>query len=249
MTNLKAALRSILESRGYFLSHYDVLPWGLDILHDIKRLSQEWRLPVRTFFDVGANVGQTSVPALATFPQARVVAFEPSEQSYKKLIAAIGSEPRFSAFKLALSTAPGKAAFFEHEDSSLNSLLPDAAKGWGHKDFHTRTEVECDTLDNFCQANGINSIDVLKIDVEGCEMDVLSGAKQMLAGNVRFVTFEFMDTMQRGKSTGFVPITQFLDPFGFRLVATYTQTVSTHDPRGLFTVANALFVLPRTIRP
>jgi len=44
-----------------------VLPYGIDYQHDIKRLSEIFGLTVKTFFDVGANTGQTSSAALVNF--------------------------------------------------------------------------------------------------------------------------------------------------------------------------------------
>lgn len=52
--------------------------------------------------------------------------------------------------------------------------------------------VEISTLDKFCSENGINHIDLLKIDVEGNELDCLEGSRRMLAeGRINVVQFEF----------------------------------------------------------
>jgi len=64
------------------------------------------------------------------------------------------------------------------------------------------------------------------------------------AGNVRFVYAEFNDMLPKLGTTGgaLVPLSEFLAPFGFRFVATYTDYIVTHGE--MFTVANALFALP-----
>ena len=43
-----------------------------------------------------------------------------------------------------------------------------------------QVEVAAVTLDEYCAANGVESIDLLKIDVEGAELDVLQGAQRLL---------------------------------------------------------------------
>ena len=73
----KRAIRGLLEANGYYLRHRGAMPYGIDYMWDIKRLSAAKDLAIRTFFDVGANIGQTSELALTEFPTAKVTAFEP----------------------------------------------------------------------------------------------------------------------------------------------------------------------------
>ena len=47
------------------------------------------------------------------------------------------------------------------------------------------------SLDNFIAGEAISQIDLLKIDVEGHELDVLSGAHHSLTGKIRCIQFEF----------------------------------------------------------
>jgi len=52
--------------------------------------------------------------------------------------------------------------------------------------------VEINTIDNYCSENAINHIHLLKIDIEGHELDALAGAKRMFATkSIDIVTFEF----------------------------------------------------------
>lgn len=53
-------------------------------------------------------------------------------------------------------------------------------------------EVEIKTLDQYCQENNIEEIDFIKIDVEGFEMNVFEGAKNLLLNNkIHAIQFEF----------------------------------------------------------
>ena len=72
-------------------------------------------------------------------------------------------------FDLAVTDFNGEASFAEHESRSMGRL---AISG--------RLKVRCATLDGlFCEGD-ISTPDVLKIDVEGAELAVLTGAKQIL---------------------------------------------------------------------
>jgi hypothetical protein len=52
--------------------------------------------------------------------------------------------------------------------------------------------VEINTIDEFCSANGIRHIHFLKMDVEGNELNILYGAKQMIeSDSIDFIQFEF----------------------------------------------------------
>jgi hypothetical protein len=59
-------------------------------------------------------------------------------------------------------------------------------------DYSQSETVTIDTLDNYCENNGISCIDLLKADIEGHELDLFLGAKRMFqTGSVRIATFEF----------------------------------------------------------
>jgi hypothetical protein len=67
---------------GYVLWKREFLVYALLPFLDISRLSREWETSVKVFFDVGANVGQTSELALKTFPKARICSFEPHQMTF-----------------------------------------------------------------------------------------------------------------------------------------------------------------------
>ncbi|MBK8024283.1 MAG: FkbM family methyltransferase [Chloroflexi bacterium] len=55
-------------------------------------------------------------------------------------------------------------------------------------------QVKVDTLDDYCARNAVESIDYLKIDVEGYEMEVMLGAESLLSsGQIGLIHFEYGD--------------------------------------------------------
>jgi FkbM family methyltransferase len=241
----KRVVRGMLESAGYRVYHRDVLPFGIDYMLDIERLARTWDIPIQTFFDVGANIGQTSSLALSSFREAHVFAFEPDPVTFSKLTRRLGQHARLGTYNVAMSNARGPAPFFQYASSTLNSLIPDAQYPMRKGVTAQEISVDCTTLNEFCSANGVHLIDVLKIDTEGCELLVLQGGEQLLsAGCVRFVYLEFNDMSPRTGSTGgaLTPMSDFLARFGFRFVATYPDYMEFGSE--MHVVANGLFVHP-----
>ena len=141
--------------------------------------------------------------------------------------------------------ATRSVVLFEYPWSPINSLVSDAQYAVRYSLIAKSIEVQCVTLDDFCDQHSIHEVDVLKIDTEGYDLNVLRGAQKILSGgNVRFIYIEFNDMLPKPGTTGgaLVPISEFVAPFGFRFVATYSDFI---NPEGeMFIVANALFVLP-----
>ena len=220
-----------------------MLPFGIDYQYDIKRLCKIYGGDIAVFVDVGANIGQTSLTALISYPSAKVLAFEPDQMTFGALREKVRNA-RFQPYKLALSDTSGDARFFDYGAfATSNSLVGDAqyAMRAGHP-VTVRT-VQCETLDGFCRGHSIDRIDVLKIDTEGHEMAVLRGASEMLAAHcIRFVYVEFNTLLSKTGSSGgaLMPIGNLLEPLGFRFVATYPELMITTGD--LFVASNALFI-------
>jgi FkbM family methyltransferase len=246
---VKRVVRRMVESAGYRVYHRDVLPFGIEYMLDIERLGRAWNIPIRTFFDIGANIGQTSRLALSSFREVHVFAFEPDPVTFSKLAQCLGRHPRLAIYNVAISNASGTVPFFQYSSSTLNSLIPDAQYPMRKGVTAQEITVECTTLSEFCSAHGIQLIDVLKIDTEGCDFIVLQGGEQLLSsGRVRFVYVEFNDMSPRTGSTGgaLTPISDFLGRFGFRFVATYPDHMEFGDE--MHVGANVLFVRPPPIQ-
>lgn len=135
-------------------------------LHAPTRLLRDLVPPGRPAVDAGANIGLYShVIAL----RASVVhAFEPNPQVFPRLAAMAG--PRIRPYAHALSDAEGRAKLSVPQGSAGEASL--------HKASATGEmyEVECMTLDSL----GLDDLGFMKVDVEGHESAVLSGAEQTL---------------------------------------------------------------------
>jgi FkbM family methyltransferase len=240
---VRRLLRDLACKAGYEV--FDTVPLGIDFMRDSFWLSQQVRSSLDVFFDVGANVGQTSLRALKEFPDARIYAFEPTPAAFVELAKNIAAIPRIRAVQAALGSEKGAAELFLYEDTTLSSLNHESpgADRFGPPRGTLRCEVT--TLDAFCAENQIQHISVLKVDAEGYNMPILRGADRLLRGkSIDFIYLEFFDVVSSKKDAGgdLVDLCKFLQPFGFRFVATYNDYLL-FEPK-FFTCSNVLFMRP-----
>jgi FkbM family methyltransferase len=141
-------------------------------------------------FDAGANRGQFLKLALAH--PAVIHAFEPSSAAFAELRTRFAATPSVVLNNFALGNEPGtQTLYYDVAGSELSSLYPRHVAHHGHHLTNSES-VKVDTIDHYCQTHGIEHIELLKLDVEGHELEVLKGAAQMFAsGHVATVSFEF----------------------------------------------------------
>jgi FkbM family methyltransferase len=142
--------------------------------------------PRPLIFDIGAHVGETAMRYRALFPDALIHSFEPFPESFGRLSAALGTDPRVVPHNVAVSDKTGRATFRVNRASVTNSLLESDRRGdhyWGNNLLETDTDITVPTLalDDFCNEGRIEHVDVLKIDVQGAEYAVLGGASRLLS--------------------------------------------------------------------
>jgi len=147
--------------------------------------------------DVGANVGVVTLLLARYFPWRRIHAFEPGPTTFDTLQknVRLNGFSNVSCHQIALSDTLGEITFDADPLKRGNARI--AGAGAGHA-----TAVATTTLDAFVGEEGIRSIGLLKIDVEGYETTVLSGAAQTLKD--RIVNLVFMEIVPEATiSAGF----------------------------------------------
>lgn len=150
----------------------------------------------KIIFDVGANVGTYINTIVKSFgASAEVHAFEPSAVTFKQLSENIGNQKNITLNNFGLSNAAEeKPIYYDHEKSGLTSLYQRQLSHYGIEMNMSET-IRLETLDAYCRSNNIETIFLLKVDVEGHELSVLQGAKNMLAEKkIHAIQFEFGGT-------------------------------------------------------
>jgi FkbM family methyltransferase len=154
-----------------------------------------------TVFDAGANVGElTLLFSRFVGEGGSVHAFEPSGAGFERLtaISRAAALRNVRLNQLALAEEEGTVLLHVYDDDYLSwttrAQRPLENYGINIKP-RTTEEVPATTVDLYCERNSVTEIDLLKIDVEGAELQVLLGARRMLREQrIRCVTFEFGQT-------------------------------------------------------
>ena len=189
---------------------------GIDPELDLARFSAE--APIATIFDVGGNFGQTATRFAEAFPSAAIYTFEPVKSSFEKLASAVAPFPRIKPFNIGMGDTAGTASINITPSAGSNSIK---AVGAGID----TAEIQIRTLDDFAAENGIRSIDLLKIDVEGYELQVLEGGRRLLSqGAVRFIFAKcVLSPNDEMPHTSFFDLHKVLDAAGFCFITYYAE--------------------------
>jgi FkbM family methyltransferase len=180
-----------------------------------------------TFVDVGAHVGiHTLHGAFGVGRSGAVIAFEPTPSVFgllRRTVGLNGIDDFCKCVDIALSSFEGLAMFHISNCHGHNSLYRLPAG-------NEKCELEVKTATMDSQLRDIQRLDVVKIDVEGAELDVLEGMKHLLASHRDIVLIvEFgLAHLQR---TGITPAEwfgRFFD-FGFALFALDEQAATWHS--------------------
>jgi FkbM family methyltransferase len=175
--------KRILRPLGVEVKRYD---FGLDPWADLASLFRTKR--PKLVFDVGANLGQTSIQMTATLPSAKILAFEPNPKIFPDLQRNIAGYPQVTAYPVAFG-AEQSQTLLNICGSSLNSSVLRYSREDGNDQIVDKVEVSMDTIDHFCAGRGIESIDLLKSDVQGYDLKVLQGARGLLEAGRIYAVF------------------------------------------------------------
>jgi FkbM family methyltransferase len=144
-------------------------------------------------FDVGAHIGNWTALALDINPQLSIHCFEPSQSTYECLVER-GFSPSVICNNFGLSSESGERTLYVFEkQAGVNSLYRrQGLEGFGLTAQDNEEIILLKTLDSYCQENRVKTVDYLKLDVEGHELEVLKGSTKMLAENsIHIIQFEY----------------------------------------------------------
>lgn len=171
-----------------------------------------------TLLDVGANIGAMGLWAATTCcPQGRVLGFEASPRIFGCLAqnAERNAVANFTPVNRAVTAkAEEKLIFFDAPESKFGmGSLANRFGGSG-------VEVPTTTLDEAATAQGLNRVDMIKVDVEGFELGVFQGSVRILRQTpAPVIIFEFNDWAENRPEMGIAPgaAQKFLLEQGYRL--------------------------------
>ena len=172
--------------------------------------------------DLGARNGWFTQCWLGWCPKAQIIAFEAEPQAAAALQQAYAQDPRVRVVAMGVGAQKSELTFYRLKGSEVSSsFLQHDPVAWKSIRFEAG-EVEEQTLpvislDEYCQHNAINNIHLIKIDIQGFELEALKGAKAVL-GNVDHVLVESaIKPLYKGAAT-FDQVHEYMVQAGFHLM-------------------------------
>ena len=215
---MKQVIKQIVNQLGYdIVSNYNKNQMGKDPLSDVRKFLHNDN-PI--IFDVGANVGQSVKKFREAFPKCTTHSFEPSPTTFEVLKKQAPQLESVHLWNHALGSSPGPMKFLENSSSVMSSFLPISKDGWGQ--IKKETLVQVKTIDQFCQEENIQQIDLLKSDTQGFDLEVFKGAENTIQANkIGLIYFEIIFSDMYKNLPSFSEIYDFLIERDFLLVTFY----------------------------
>jgi FkbM family methyltransferase len=187
---------------------------------DQLRVLERILRPEMTFVDVGANHGEFTLFAALRLPQGRVISFEPASENYGKLKRNVdlNNLSNITMVQAGLGERAGTATIYRS-----NELYSDGTSNKGlHSQFVGRGEdavIETITilrLDDYAAEQGIDRIDVMKIDIEGAELPALRGSDSVLRRFHPVIFLEVSESASRAAGYEQRTLLDHLAGYGYR---------------------------------
>jgi FkbM family methyltransferase len=191
------------------------------------------RFPINTIVDVGANRGQFAEEALAFFPHAHIISFEPQPSVFEALTRRAATRSgHITPVNVALGDTEGTTRMQVHVDwdysSSLLATTSLAHKLYPYQREQTTVDVRVTTLDHFFQQSELHLKPeiLVKIDAQGYDDRVIRGGQAIFRQARACIVEINLDHLYEQQGS-FKEIFELLDGFGYTYVGNLDQTYAT----------------------
>ncbi len=234
----------------------------MQIANTARDLLQLVRNPLDNVFvlDGGFYHGGFSRKAMELFPSLQALSFEPDPETWEIASQKFARDENIEIINAALGAREGSAEFFRGPLKATNSLLPRP-----HSDMQPYypqsaslvggTMVDVVTIDGECERRNIRAIDILKLDLQGGELEALKGAQGILERRaVRIIIAEVVFVQKYHEQPLFWKICEFLSGYEYSLFSLENIKVGLYDDsqgsirQDQWNQADAVFLSPEVRR-
>ena len=145
-----------------------------------------------TIVDLGANIGMASIYYASQYPNARIVAVEAEASNFEVLLKNVKDYHKIVPIHAAVWNKDGTVALSAPtgSDTAINKFIFTVSQDPG-------AAVRAITMESLMKEAGVSSIDLLKVDIEGSEMEVFETAPDWI-DRVRCLAIELHDRFKPG---------------------------------------------------
>jgi FkbM family methyltransferase len=177
--------------------HLRISTSDIAVFKDILvRREYDFDLPAfspQTIVDAGANIGISALYFANKYPDAKVFAVEPEPSNYQALVKNVAPYPNVTPIHCALWKKDGEVSL------RPGSEHPGPDGKWAFQVHEAgRIRVRAMTIQSLISAMNIDSIDLLKMDIEGAEQEVFESSDWL--DRVRVLVIELHDRIRPGCS-------------------------------------------------
>ena len=189
---------------------------SFEVVSNLKKMVPE----LTTIIDVGANSGQFTKVATHLYSQAQIHTFEPLPDLYSIIEKKFSSNPNINTYKIALGNEDGTILFNKNKFGHTSSILEINEENihFTRKDnVLEQIRVQIKKLDSIALFTDKTHLSLLKLDVQGYELEVLKGADQTLKA-IDYIIIEANLEELYSSQPSFTVMNNYLQMKGFELM-------------------------------
>jgi FkbM family methyltransferase len=217
-----------------------------EVVSELSRLTpyRDWfsSLNIITVIDVGAYMGSFAFAMRMMLPKVQLYCFDPLEENIAQVKENLGKWDLLETFQTALGDKRGEVEFHLNDFRASSSILemdPFHRKTFPQTTHAHKVKVPIATLDAFLPKMKLKKPILLKVDVQGFELNVLKGGSKLLP-QVDYLLLEVTyQTLYRGQPL-FRDIYTFLKNHGFEFAGNLDSLTSPEN--GAILQSDAFFI-------
>lgn len=181
------------------------------VIEDVYKLKSMSKNP-RNIVDLGAQIGIFTLLVAKRYPNAKIITYEPEKENFRLLVnnIRINNLKNVKSLNLGVSGKRGKRKLYlSNSNSGAHSIY--GKKGISYETFRSIK------FDDIIKNNGLEYIDILKMDCEGAEYEILLNANKYYLKKVDIILMELHETDLTRKKYKPTHLLSMLKASGFKI--------------------------------
>jgi FkbM family methyltransferase len=175
---------------GMGLSNFEISePWMTKMLEVISSINSNG-----AYIDVGVNIGQTLIKLKSTNPTMQYFGFEPNPTCvfYTKKLIEMNKLEHVTIFPCGIASANSlyELSFFSEYDTDSSASMIDNFRP--NQKVYKKEQIPCYNIGQIFSERKMPHISIIKIDVEGGELEVLEGLEKIIENDSPYIQIEIL---------------------------------------------------------